>query len=227
MIGSNPVNNPPKIIGNKNNGANNKNGSPPNNALNNPTMNATMNDGIKLNSPLSMNCNGNNSNLSANLVRNVPINEINGKLIHVNGLKIANGPKIGANSNIPANHTRNGTTRLIIASTNIINGKPINRFKNESSMMINGAKKIVSMIKLKNGIKLGNANSAKAINGNCNDKTTNPSNPTSPKAVKARISGNPNVHDKAVAPRTNGATTNKLNRFNSNNGNPIKLNNVN
>lgn len=227
MIGSNPVNKPFKMIGNKNNGASSKNGSPPNSARNKPTINAAIAAGIKLNNPLSAICNGNKINLSANLVRNVPINETNGKLIHVNGFKNASGPKIGANSSIPANQTRNGTTRLIIESTNIISGKPINRFKIEINMIINGAKKIVSIIKLKNGIKLGNANNANATNGNCNDSSNNPRIETNPNAPSARMNGNPIVHDRPINPNTNGATMNKLNKFNNNSGNPNKLNNVN
>lgn len=209
--GINAVKNPLRMIGNNNNGAISKNGSPPKSARNNPTINAAIDAGIKLRIPLIKKLIGNAINLSINFVKNVPIAESNGKLIHVNGFKNANGPKIGANNNIAVNHTKNGITKLIIESTNIING----------------AKKIVSMIKLKNGIKLGNANNAKATIGSCDDNKSNPRIAVNPNAPSARINGNPKAQANPIAAKTSGNTTNVLNKPNNNSGNPIKLNNVN
>lgn len=202
--GTKAVKNPLRMIGNKNNGANSMNGSPPNNALNNPIMNAATKAGIKLINPLIKNRIGNETNLRANFVRNVPINETNGKLSHVNGFKNANGPKIGANNNIDVNQTMNGTTISINESINIISGKPINKFNSDRSNVTNGAKKIVSIIKLKNGIKLGSANSAKAIRGNLFESNNNPSKFTNPRAVKANISGNANAFIKPRPPNNSG-----------------------
>lgn len=225
--GINAVKNPLRMIGNNNNGAISKNGSPPKSARNNPTINAAIDAGIKLRIPLIKKLIGNAINLSINFVKNVPIAESNGKLIHVNGFKNANGPKIGANNNIAVNHTKNGITKLIIESTKIINGNPMNRFKIEANKIINGAKKIVSMIKLKNGIKLGNANNAKATIGSCDDNKSNPRIAVNPNAPSARINGNPKAQANPIAAKTSGNTTNVLNKPNNNSGNPIKLNNVN
>lgn len=225
--GTNAVNNPLRMIGSKNNGASSRNGSPPNSARNKPTTNAATAAGIKLSKPFTKKMIGNEISLSASFVKNVPMIEINGKLIHVNGFKNANGPKIGASNIIPANQTKNGTTKLMIESINIISGKPINKLSTDNSNVTNGAKKIVSIIKLKNGIKLGNANNTKAISGNLNESNTNPSNATKFNAANANKNGNAKALSKPNPANTNGSTKNVPNRFNSNNGNPIKLNKVN
>lgn len=225
--GTNAVNNPLRMIGSKNNGASRRNGSPPNSARNKPTANAAIAAGIKLSKPFTKKMIGNEISLRANFVKKVPMIEINGKLIHVNGFNNANGPKIGANSNIPANHTKNGTTKLMIESINIINGNPMNKLSTDNSNVTNGAKKIVSIIKLKNGIKLGNANKNKAISGNLNESNNNPSNATKFNAANANKNGNAKALSKPKPANTNGSTKNVPNRFNSNSGNPIKLNNVN
>lgn len=225
--GTNAVKNPLRIIGNKNNGANSRNGSPPNNARSKPTMNAATNAGIKLIIPLIRKMIGNEINLSANFVKNVPINDTNGKLIHVNGFKNANGPKIGANRSNPFKNTRNGTTKLTIVSMRIINGKPMNRSNRDNAIVINGAKKIVSIIKLKNGIKLGNANNANAIIGSLFESNNKPNRLIKPSADNARINGNVNALAKPRPVNSNGSIKNVPNKFKNNNGNPIRLNNVN
>lgn len=202
--GTNAVKNPLRTIGNKNNGASNMNGSPPNNARNNPTKNATIAAGIKLIKPLKKKITGNEISLRANFVKYVPINVTSGKLIHVNGFKNANGPNTGAKSSKPARNTKNGTVKSIIVSINIISGKPINKFNTERTIVTNGAKKIVSIIKLKNGMKLGNANSANAINGSLIDNNNNPSNATNPSAESAKMNGSANAFNRPRPANTIG-----------------------
>jgi hypothetical protein len=125
-------------------------------------------------------------------------------LIHVNGFKNANGPNTGAKSSKPARNTKNGTVKSIIVSINIISGKPINKFNTERTIVTNGAKKIVSIIKLKNGMKLGNANSANAINGSLIDNNNNPSNATNPSAESAKMNGSANAFNRPRPANTIG-----------------------
>lgn len=225
--GINAVNNPLRMIGNKNNGASSKNGSPPNNALSKPTINAIAAAGIKLNNPLIKNMIGNEINLRANFVKNVAMNAKIGKLIHVNGFKNANGPKIGANNSIVVNQTMNGTTKLMIVSTSIISGKPMNKLSTDTTKIINGSTNNVSMIKLKNGMKLGNANNANAMIGNLSESNNKPNNATNPNAPRANKNGNANAFNNPKPANTNGSIKNVPKRFNSRSGKKIKLNNVN
>lgn len=216
------VNKPLSINGINNGNANSGNEIPLNSACNNPATNAAINAGNKLSNPFVKKMIGKAINLRASFVKNVPTKASNGMLIHVRGLKNANGPKTGANSSIPANHTKNGTMILIAVSIKNINGKPMNKFKTDRTNVINGAKKIAVKIKLNNGIKLGIVNNAKAITGSLKANSRRPRIAINPNAPSARTNGNTMAFNKPRPLINNGSIKKPLNKFNSVNGNVTK-----